>query len=138
MNRSSALHTRHSRRILAELTLVVTAFVLISLPWMTQAAAAEPASPPPPAASSPASKELQVEVTKKGLGKEVSIKQGNKEWFMLIEVTPENTVVVRQEKENETYLVDESETHDRPMTQGEMDAAIDAFINSVKTQVKRK
>jgi hypothetical protein len=25
---------------------------------------------------------------------------------MLVEVTPENTVVVRQEKEGETYLVD--------------------------------
>lgn len=137
MNRSSAFHTPRMRTTLAKLVLVISAFVLIGLPWMTSASAAEPSSPPT-TASPPASKELQVEVTKKGLGKEVSIKQGNKEWFMLIEVTPENTVVVRQEKENETYLVDESETHDRPMTQGEMDAAIDAFINSVKTQVKRK
>jgi hypothetical protein len=104
---------------------------------MTSAFAAEP-SPLPPTASPPAGEELQVEVTKKGLGKEVSIKRGNKEWFMLIEVTPENTVVVRQEKENETYLLDESETHDRPMTKGEVDVAIEDFINSVKTQVKRK
>ena len=118
-------------------TLMVPAFVLISLPWTTPASATEPA-PPPATASPPASQELQVEVTKKGLGKEVSIKRGNKEWFMLIEVTPENTVVVRQEKENETYLLDESETHDRPMTKGEVDVAIEDFINSVKTQVKRK
>jgi len=137
MNRSPALHTPRMRTTLAELVLVVSAFVLIGLLWMIPASAIEPA-PPPSTASPPASQELQVEVTKKGLGKEVSIKKGNKEWFMLIEVTPENTVVVRQEKENETYLVDESETHDRPMTQGEMDAAIDAFINSVKTQVNRK
>ncbi|HET8579847.1 MAG TPA: hypothetical protein VFL31_02520, partial [Nitrospiraceae bacterium] len=121
----------------AGVVLVVSALVLISPPWITPASAAEP-SPPPATASPPAGKELQVEVTKKGLGKEVSIKKGNKEWFMLIEVTPENTVVVRQEKENETYLVDESETHDRPMTQGEVDVAIEDFINSVKTQVNRK
>jgi ribosomal protein L6P/L9E len=54
----------------------------------------------------------------------------------MIEVTPENTVVVRQEKDNETYIVDESENHDRAMTSGEVDAAIDAFINGVKAQVK--
>ena len=57
---------------------------------------------------------------------------------MMIEVTADNTVVVRQEKDHETFLVDEGETHDRAMTQGEVDAAIEAFINSVKTRVKRK
>lgn len=121
----------------AGVALVVSALVLISLLWVNPAPGAEPA-PPSATASPPASDELQVEVTKKGLGKEVSIKRGNKEWFMLIEVTPENTVVVRQEKENETYLLDESETHDRPMTRAEVDVAIEDFINSVKTQVNRK
>lgn len=82
--------------------------------------------------------DLQVEVAKKGLGKEVSIKQGAKEWFMLVEVTAENTVIVRQEIENGAYLVDESETHDRSMTKEEVDAAIEAFINSVKHQVSKR
>jgi hypothetical protein len=82
--------------------------------------------------------ELQIEITKKGLGKEVVITQGAREWFMLIEVTPENSVVLRQEKDHETYLVDESETHDRPMTPGEVDAAIADYVNSVKTRAKKK
>ncbi len=82
--------------------------------------------------------ELQIEITKKGLGKEVVITQGAREWFMLIEVTPENSVVVRQEKDHDTYLVDESETHDRPMTPGEVDAAIADYVNSVKTRAKKK
>ena len=56
---------------------------------------------------------LQIEISKIGLGKEVVITQGQKEWFMRVEVTPENTVVVRQEKQGERYLLDESETHDR-------------------------
>jgi len=137
MNRLLGSDTHRTWTTFAGVALVVSAFVLISLPWTTSASAAEP-SPPPTTASPPAGGELQVEVTKKGLGKEVSIKKGNKEWFMLIEVTPENTVVVRQEKEHETYLIDESETHDRPMTQAEVDVAIEDFINSVKTQVKRK
>jgi hypothetical protein len=57
---------------------------------------------------------------------------------MLIEVTPENSVVLRQEKEHDTYLVDESETHDRPMTAGEVDAAITDYVNSVKARASQK
>lgn len=84
------------------------------------------------------SDELQVEISKKGLGKEVVITQGSKEWFMLIEVTPENTVVVRQEKDHDKYLVDESETHDRPLVPAEVDAAITDYVNSVKARAKKK
>ena len=85
-----------------------------------------------------ASDDLHIEITKKGLGKEVVITQGAREWFMLIEVTPENSVVLRQEKEHGTYLVDESETHDRPMTTGEIDAAITDYVNSVKTRATKE
>lgn len=94
---------------------------------------------PPLSTGNPASSEgLEVEVTKKGLGKEVSIRKGAKEWFMLVEVTPENTVVIRQEKDHDNYLVDESETHDRALTNSEVDAVIEDFINSVKTQSNPK
>jgi len=85
-----------------------------------------------------ASEELHVEITKKGLGKEVVITQGAREWFMLIEVTPENSIVLRQEKEHDKYLVDESETHDRPMTTGEVDAALADYVNSVKARATKK
>ena len=85
-----------------------------------------------------ASDDLHIEITKKGLGKEVVITQGAREWFMLIEVTPENSVVLRQEKQHNEYLVDESETHDRPMTTGEVDAAITDYVNSVKTRASEK
>ena len=85
-----------------------------------------------------ASDDLHIEITKKGLGKEVVITQGAREWFMLIEVTPENSVVLRQEKEHDRYLVDESETHDRPMTMGEVDTAITDYVNSVKARAKEK
>jgi hypothetical protein len=84
----------------------------------------------------PMESELQVDVSKIGLGQEVVITQGHKEWFMRVEVTPENSVVVRQEKEGERYLLDESEVHDRAMTPAEVDTAITDFINSVKTRQK--
>ena len=85
-----------------------------------------------------ASDDLHIEMTKRGLGKEVVITQGAREWFMLIEVTPENSVVLRQEKDHDRYLVDESETHDRPMTAGEVDAALTDYVNSVKARATKK
>ena len=82
--------------------------------------------------------EIQIEVTKKGLGKQVVISQGAREWFMLIDVTPDNAVIIRQETDQGRYLVDESETHDRPMTSGEVDAAIADYVNSVKTRARKQ
>jgi hypothetical protein len=82
--------------------------------------------------------DLEIEVTKRGLGKQVVMTQGTREWFMLIDVTPENSVVVRQEKDREQYLVDDTETHDRPMTQAEVDAAIADYVNSVKTRIQKR
>lgn len=84
-----------------------------------------------------AADELQIAVSKKGLGKEVVITQGAREWFMLVEVTPENTVIVRQEKDRDQYVLDESETHDRPLAPVEVDAAINDYINSVKARVPK-
>jgi hypothetical protein len=143
MNRIPCSHSRTSSfATLTRIALVLILTSLVSAPFgqrskLPIAFAAEPLSAPAPGAA-PGADELQVQVTKKGLGKEVSLRKGGKEWFMMIEVTPDNTVVVRQEKDNETYLVDESETHDRPMTQGEVDTAIEDFINSVKVQLKKR
>jgi hypothetical protein len=84
------------------------------------------------------SDELQIAISKKGLGKEVVITQGAREWFMLVEVTPENTVIVRQEKDRDQYVIDESETHDRPLAPIEVDAAINDYINSVKARIPKQ
>lgn len=81
---------------------------------------------------------LHIEITKKGVGKQVVITQGTKEWFLLIDVTPEHSVVVRQEKDRDHYLVDETETHDRPMTEGEVEAAVEDYINSVKVRLNQQ
>ncbi len=91
----------------------------------------------PSAPVSAAADELQIAISKKGLGKEVVITQGAREWFMLVEVTPENTVIVRQEKDRDQYVLDESETHDRPLAPVEVDAAINDYINSVKARVPK-
>jgi hypothetical protein len=114
-----------SHHAIARLCLMLFLGTGIGLPWVTAVAA-----------SGEGPEEMQIEISKIGLGKEVVITQGAMEWFMRVEVTPENTVVVRQEKQGERYLVDESETHDRSMTAAEVDGAITDFINHVK--VKRQ
>lgn len=81
---------------------------------------------------------LDVQVTKRGLGKQALLRDGTSEWFMLVDVTPENTVVIRQEQRNGVYLVDESETHDHPMSGPEVDGVIQDFINSVKSRLQRQ
>jgi hypothetical protein len=96
---------------------------------------AEPTTPPA-VASSPSGDELHVEVTKKRLGKEVVMRKGGREWYMLIEVTEGTSVVIRQEKNGDTYIVDESETHDEAFSKTQVDAVIEAFINGVKSQTK--
>lgn len=89
------------------------------------------------AADGPASSAIapvDVEINRKGLGKEVIVRQGSHEWYMLVEVTPDNTVIVRQHKKGDTYLLDESETHDRAFLPQEVDSAVEAFTDSAKTQ----
>ena len=112
--------SRRARSLLFAVPILVVA-------W---AAPARPADPP--------GGDYQVEFTSKVLGKEAVVRKGDKEWFMMIEVTPENTVIIRQEKDKDVYLVDESETHDRAMTADEVNAAIDAFVTGVKSQGKLK
>lgn len=82
--------------------------------------------------------DLQIEITRKGAGKQVVISQGAKEWFMLIDVTPENAVILKQEKDHDRYIVDESETNDRPMTPEEVEAAITDYVNSVRARAQKK
>lgn len=91
-----------------------------------------------PAAPAASGDELLVEVHKKGVGKEAVIHKGNKEWYMLVEVAEGTTVIIRQEKDGEIYLLDESETHDRALSGPEIDGVIEDFINSVKTRAKDK
>lgn len=116
-----------------------TVLALLSLLcwWAVVAIAAEP-SKPMPATPPASSEELQVEVTNKGLGKEAVLRKGTKEWYMLIEVTEGMTVVIRQEKDGDSYIVDESETHDESFSKNQVDAAIEAFITSVKNQRKHR
>ncbi|MFM8551971.1 MAG: hypothetical protein ACKOCD_06625 [Nitrospiraceae bacterium] len=126
-------HSTPGPAALLRLAALLAMALCLAPSYLSPAVAADPAPLP-----STGDQGLQVEVTKKGLGKDVTIRKGGREWYMLIEVTPENTVVVRQEKDGDKYLLDESETHDRSLTKEEVDSAITDYVNSVKAQVKKR
>lgn len=121
-------HTRPARVELLPRIVGVSLIILVT--WWPSA---------PHAADSPTGggDALTVEINKIGLGKEVVITKGSREWFMRVEVTPEDTVVVRQEKDGETYVVDESEVHDGSMSPEEIDATIKSFVDNVTTRAAK-
>ncbi len=131
--RRNTLRTTHQRSSIAAWLPLTWGAVL----WFGAGDPARAAVPESPPAEVPAAL-VDVEVTKKGAGKEVVVRKGAREWYMLVEVTPDNTVIVRQEKEHDRYIVDESETHDRPFMTQEVDDAIAAFVNSAQTQAAKQ
>lgn len=80
---------------------------------------------------------VEVEVNNKGIGKEAVLRKGPHEWYILVEVTPDNTVVLRQEKNLDSYVLDDSETHDRSFTPAEVDAVIEEFVSSAKVKAAK-
>ncbi len=117
-------HTRRHERGRHPAWGLTCALLALAALWLSPLSRAEADSATPP----------EVEIIRKGLGKEVIVHQGPHEWYLLVEVTPDNTVIVRQHKKGETYLVDESETHDRSFTPQEVDGAVEAFVSSAKAQ----
>lgn len=99
--------------------------------------ALSPFMPVPATVQAGSDSEVEVEVNKKGLGKEAVLRKGPHEWYILVEVTPDNTVVLRQEKNLDTYVLDDSETHDRSFTPSEVDAVIEEFVSSAKVQAAK-
>ena len=80
---------------------------------------------------------VEVEVNNKGIGKEAVLRKGPHEWYILVEVTPDNTVVIRQEKNLDSYVLDDSETHDRSFTPAEVDAVIEDCVSSAKVKAAK-
>jgi hypothetical protein len=54
---------------------------------------------------------------------------------MLIDVLLKTPSFPSKGKDHDRYVVDESETHDRPM---KVEAAITDYVNSVKTRAQKK
>ncbi len=81
-----------------------------------------------PAAASP-----EVEIKKHSTGKEATIRHGEKEWFILIDVDQDRTMIIRTESIKGRETKNQPEIVERPMSNAEVDRIINDFVSGVKS-----
>jgi hypothetical protein len=108
-----------SRTLLAVLFVLGTSLCYSTLVW------AEP-SPKGP----------EVEIKKHSTGKEATIRLGDKEWFILIDVDQDRTMIIRTESVKGQELQNQPEIVDRPMSNAEVDLVINDFVSGIKSTLK--
>jgi hypothetical protein len=84
----------------------------------------------------PSAKAPEVEIKKHSTGKEATIRQGDKEWFILIDVDQDRTMIIRTESEKGQELQNHPEIVDRPMSNSEVDLVINDFVSGIKSTLK--
>jgi hypothetical protein len=87
-------------------------------------------------AAGPAAKSPQVEIKKHTTGKEATITQGDKEWFIHIDVDQDRTMIIRTESTKGQETNNSPEIVDRPMSNAEVDRVINDWISGVKSTLQ--
>lgn len=81
----------------------------------------------------PVSTGPQVEIKKLSTGKEATIRQGQKEWYMLVDVDQDRTMIIRSESNAGKETSNKAEILERPMSNSEVDHVIRDFVAGVKS-----
>ena len=89
-----------------------------------------------PRAAEPAGASPQVEIKKHSTGKEATIRHGEKEWFILIDVDQDWTMIIRTESNKGKETNNTPEIIERPMSNAEVDRVINDFVSGVKSTLK--
>ena len=84
-----------------------------------------------PAASSP-----QVEIKKHSTGKEATVRHGEKEWFILIDVDRDRTMIIRTESNKGKEIKNTPEIIEREMSNAEVDRIINDFVTGIRSTLK--
>jgi hypothetical protein len=87
-------------------------------------------------AAGPATNSPQVEIKKLSTGKEATITQGEKEWFIHIDVDDNRTMIIRTESNKGQETKNNPEIVDRPMSNTEVDRIINDWISGVKSTLQ--
>ncbi|HLG43474.1 MAG TPA: hypothetical protein VI337_00515 [Nitrospirales bacterium] len=87
----------------------------------------------PIARAGPAAGSLEVEIKKHSTGKEATIRQGEKEWYILIDVDQDRTMIIRTESIKGRETKNSPEIVERPMSHSEVDRIINDFVSGVKS-----
>jgi hypothetical protein len=104
-------------------------FMAPALGWAVLASGVSPAA-------GPAAKSPQVEIKKHTTGKEATITQGDKEWFIHIDVDQDRTMIIRTESTKGQETNNSPEIVDRPMSNAEVDRVINDWISGVKSTLQ--
>ncbi len=75
----------------------------------------------------------QVEIKKHATGKEATITQGEKEWFIHIDVDDNRTMIIRSESNSGKETKNDSEIVERPMSNTEVDRLIADWVSGIKS-----
>lgn len=90
--------------------------------------------PLPAAGSSAASPEL--EIKKHPTGKEATMTHGDKEWYILVDVDDNRTMILRTESKSGKETKNQSEVVERPMSNAEVDRVINDWASGIKSTLK--
>ncbi|HEY3196872.1 MAG TPA: hypothetical protein VGJ57_02570 [Nitrospirales bacterium] len=78
----------------------------------------------------------EVEIKKHSTGKEAFVRQGEKEWFIHIDVDQDRTMILRTESDKGHEINNQAEIIDRPMSNSEVDRLVGDFVSGIKSTLK--
>jgi hypothetical protein len=87
-------------------------------------------------AAGPTTNSPQVEIKKHSTGKEATITQGEREWFIYIDVDDNRTMIIRTESNKGQETKNNPEIVERPMSNAEVDRIINDWISGIKSTLQ--
>ena len=77
-----------------------------------------------------------VEIKKHSTGKEATVREGEKEWFIHIDVDQDRTMIIRTESDKGREITNQAEIIDRPMSNSEVDRLVNDFVSGIQSTLK--
>ena len=88
-----------------------------------------------PSWADPAPTTPQVEIKKHSTGKEATLRLGEREWFIHIDVDQDRTMIIRTESDKGQEKSNQSEIVERPMSNSEVDRLVNDFVSGIKSTI---
>src|SRR5437879_4681642 len=77
-----------------------------------------------------------VEIKQNLAGKEATVREGEKEWFIHIDVDQDRTMIIRTESDKGREITNQAEIIDRPMSNSEVDRLVNDFVSGIQSTLK--
>jgi len=87
-------------------------------------------------AAGPSATAPEVEIKKHSTGKEGTLRLGEKEWYIYIDVDDNRTMILRTETNKGRETKNDAEVVERPMSNAEVDRIINDWASGIKSILK--